>query len=564
VSSLATSAGTTNGTGPTVTLLENLPDAIALVDEGGTVRYANAAAERLFGHPADELAGQSFASLLADPFATDYEALLGAYAAGDGISDLGVRREVVCRRPDGTAVAIEVSLSEVRVGQVRSLAAVARDIRERKWAEANLREMADLDSLTGLMNRIGFEHALTRHVDYAARYGNGGSVIALGIDTFKYVNETLGSAAGDELLVGFVEVLRGRLRKTDVLARVGGDVFGILVHGADKAKAVTVAEELLERARKEAFVITGEPLRITLSAGVTSLDERPVVGAELLAEAEAAMHAAKERGRDRVLGFDAEGRDLDERRVWTERVRQATERGLFILAAQPIFDLKRDETTQHEILLRMRDDGGGLVEPRAFLATAERFGLIGGIDRWVTQQAVRLIEAHKREGRDLTLEVNLSGKTMTDERFPDDVKRQLANSGVDPGLLIFEVTETAAVADLDHARSFAKKLAALGCRFALDDFGAGYASFKYLKHLPISYLKIDGEFVRDLPNSRTDQLIVRALVDVCDGLGIKTVAEFVTDQPTMDMVRELGVDFAQGYHLGKPAPVSSLRPVKAG
>jgi diguanylate cyclase (GGDEF)-like protein/PAS domain S-box-containing protein len=564
VSSVATSAGTTNGTGPTVTLLENLPDAIALVDEGGTVRYANDAAGRLFGHPIDELAGQSFAGLLADPFAAAYEELLGAYAAGDGIPDLGVRREVACRRPDGTSVPIELSLSEVRVGQVRSLAAVARDIRERKWAETNLREMADLDSLTGLMNRIGFEHALTRHVDYAARYGNGGSVIALGIDTFKYVNETLGSAAGDELLVGFVEVLRGRLRKTDVLARVGGDVFGILVHGADKARALTVAEELLDRARKQAFVITGEPLRITLSAGVTSLDARPVVGAELLAEAEAAMHAAKERGRDRVLGFDAEGRDLDERRVWTERVRQATERGLFILAAQPILDLKRDETTQHEILLRMRDDGGGLVEPRAFLATAERFGLIGGIDRWVTQQAVRLIEAHKREGRDLILEVNLSGKTMTDDRFPDDVKHQLANAGIDPSLLIFEVTETAAVADLDHARDFAKKLAALGCRFALDDFGAGYASFKYLKHLPISYLKIDGEFVQDLPRSRTDQLIVSALVDVCEGLGIKTVAEFVTDQPTMDMVRELGVDFAQGYHHGKPAPVSSLRPVKAG
>jgi EAL domain-containing protein (putative c-di-GMP-specific phosphodiesterase class I) len=275
------------------------------------------------------------------------------------------------------------------------------------------------------------------------------------------------------------------------------------------------------------------------------------------------MHAAKERGRDRVLGFDADGRDPDERRVWTERVRQATERGLFILAAQPIVDLKRGETTQHEVLLRMRDDGGGLVEPRAFLATAERFGLIGGIDRWVTQQAVRLIEAHKREGRDLILEVNLSGKTMTDERFPEDVKRQLANAGIDPGLLIFEVTETAAVADVDHARSFAKSLAALGCRFALDDFGAGYASFKYLKHLPISYLKIDGEFVRDLPDSRTDQLIVSALVEVCEGLGIKTVAEFVTDQPAMDMLRELGVDFAQGYHLGKPAPVSSLRPVKA-
>jgi EAL domain-containing protein (putative c-di-GMP-specific phosphodiesterase class I) len=301
-----------------------------------------------------------------------------------------------------------------------------------------------------------------------------------------------------------------------------------------------------------------------MSAGVTAVDEREMTGGELLAEAETAMHAAKEAGRDRVLGFDAEVREDDEQRVWTERVRQATERGLFVLTCQPIVELDSGETTQYEILLRMRDDGGGLVEPSAFLATAERFGLIGGVDRWVTQQAVRLIEAHNRQGRNLTLEVNLSGHTMGDANFPDDVKKQLAAAQIDPANLVFEVTETAAVADVEQARSFAQSLARLGCRFALDDFGAGYASFYYLKHLPISYLKIDGEFVKNLANDRTDQLIVKALVDVCEGLEIKTIAEFVGDQQTMDMVRELGVDFAQGYHLGKPEPTSSLRAVTAG
>jgi EAL domain-containing protein (putative c-di-GMP-specific phosphodiesterase class I) len=340
---------------------------------------------------------------------------------------------------------------------------------------------------------------------------------------------------------------------------VGGDVFGILVHGADPTKALAVANELLELTRRHAFVVSSEGLRITLSAGVTSLEDRQVVGAELLSEAEAAMHAAKEAGRDRVLGFDRQGREVDERRVWAERVRQATERGLFVLTSQPIVDLRSGEATQHEILIRMRDDGGGLVVPAAFLATAERFGLIGGVDRWVTQQAVRLIEAHNREGRELILEVNLSGKTIGDSRFPDDVRQQLTKSGIDPASLIFEVTETVAVNDIEQARGFAQSLARLGCSFALDDFGAGYASFYYLKHLPISYLKIDGEFIRELPDSRTDQLIVSALVEVCDGLGIKTVAEFVGDQATMDAVRELGVDFAQGYHLGRPQPVSALR-----
>jgi EAL domain-containing protein (putative c-di-GMP-specific phosphodiesterase class I) len=182
----------------------------------------------------------------------------------------------------------------------------------------------------------------------------------------------------------------------------------------------------------------------------------------------------------------------------------------------------------------------------------------------VTQQAVRLIEAHNREGRELILEVNLSGRTMGDTRFPDDVKKQLASSGIDPASLIFEVTETAAVADIEQARSFAQSLAKLGCRFALDDFGAGYASFYYLKHLPISYLKIDGEFVRELPDSQTDRLIVSALVDVCEGLDIKTIAEFVGDKATLEVTRDLGVDFAQGYYFGRPESISTLRAATGG
>jgi diguanylate cyclase (GGDEF)-like protein/PAS domain S-box-containing protein len=544
---------------PTVTLLENLPDGILMLDDRGLIVYANNAAERLFG-PAGDLVGKPFRSVLAEPFASKYQEIVGPLDPEEQQSMHGKRSEVVGLRPDGSNVALELSLSEVRVGDARSLIAVARDIGEQKRAEARLRQMAGQDALTGTVNRISFEHALLRHVEYAERYGSGGSVIALGIDTFRYVNETLGVAAGDQILTQLAELIRRRIRKTDVLARVGGDVFGILIHGSDRDQAIALAEELLANVRRHAFVIDGEGIRITMSGGVTSLQDRTAIGAELLAEAESAMGRAKDAGRDRVLGFDQLGRgEIEERRAWTERVRQATERGLFILVSQPIVELESGETTQHEILLRMREDGGGLVEPGSFLATAERFGLITGIDRWVTQQAIRLIEAHNREGRELLLEVNLSGKTMGDPKFPDEVKHQLTKSGIDPRSLVFEVTETAAVADMEHARKFALSLARIGCRFALDDFGAGYASFYYLKHLPISYLKIDGEFVRDLPANRANQLIVRALVEVCDGLGIKTVAEFVGDQATLDMVRELGVDFGQGYHLGRPAPVSALR-----
>jgi diguanylate cyclase (GGDEF)-like protein/PAS domain S-box-containing protein len=561
VSSTGLAAAPQVGTSPTIALLESLPDAILLLDELGSIAYANAAAERLFGRAIADLGGSLFPTLLAEPFADEHATLLRKFGDGEPLSAPGERREVVALQPDGSGVAIELTLSEVRVGQVRSLAAVGHDIRDRKRDESQLRQMAEQDPLTGLVNRVSFEHALTRHVEYAARYGSGGSVIALGIDSFKYVNESLGVSAGDEVLAVLAELIGGRLRKTDVLARVGGDVFGILLHGADRTKALSVADELLVIVRRHPFVIEGEAIRVTMSAGVTSLEERSVIGAELLAEAETAMSTAKETGRDRVVGHEATGRsETDERRAWTERVRQATERGLFVLASQPIVDLSSGETTQHEILLRMREDGGGgLVEPGAFLATAERFGLIGDIDRWVTQQAVRLIAAHAAEGRELTLEVNLSGRTMADAGFPDDVKKEVTSNGIDPARLIFEITETAAVADIEQARLFVQRLARIGCGVALDDFGAGYASFYYLKHLPIGTLKIDGEFVRELPDNRADQLIVRALVEVCRGLGIKTVAEFVTDERTLVMVRDLGVDFAQGYHLGKPEPVSALR-----
>jgi diguanylate cyclase (GGDEF)-like protein/PAS domain S-box-containing protein len=549
------------GSTPTIALLENLPDAILLLNDRGSIAYANAAAERLFGRAIADLAGTDFPSLLAEPFGEEYSQLLRRFGEGEQLPAPEERREVVTQQPDGSGVAMELGLSEVLVGEVRCLAAVGHDIRERKREEARLLEMAERDSLTGLVDRVGFEHALTRHVDYAARYGNSGSVIALGIDSFKYVNESLGVAAGDEMLAVLAELIRGRMRKTDVCARVGGDVFGILLHGTDRAKALSVADELLGIVRRHAFVINGEGIRVTMSAGVASLDERQVIGAELLAEAETAMSTAKETGRDRVVGHEPTGRtETDERRAWTERVRQATERGLFVLTSQPIVNLSNSETTQHEILLRMREDGGGgLVAPAAFLATAERFGLIGDIDRWVAQQAVRLIAAHATEGRELTLEVNLSGSTMGDAQFPEDVKREITSSGIDPARLVFEITETAAVADIEQARLFAQRLTRIGCGVALDDFGAGYASFYYLKHLPISYLKIDGEFVKELPDNRIDQLVVGALVEVCKGLGIKTVAEFVEDEQTLEMVRDLGVDFAQGYHLGKPEPVSALR-----
>jgi diguanylate cyclase (GGDEF)-like protein/PAS domain S-box-containing protein len=541
-------------------LVRSVPDALITIDARGAIDYLNPAAVELFGYGIEDAVGRPFAALLADAQQKEYAEYLQLHSRREPVPVIDHVREVIGRRHDGSSFAMELVLTNLRPMDQRMLVAIARDIGERKRAEAQLRHEADHDPVTQLLNRNSFERELTRHIEYSSRYGGGGSVMLLDIDNFKYVAETLGTNAGDEMLVILSKLIGSRLRKTDLLARVGGDELAILLHGAGREKALAIAQELLARVREHPFAIRKQPVRVTLSVGIASIDERPLTGAELLAEAEVAMYAAKDAGRDRVVEYTAEGKEeIEERRMWSERVRQATERGLFVLVCQPIADLTNGKISQYELLLRMRGEDGGLVPPAVFLSTAERFGLIQGVDRWVTQQAIRLIAAHRDKGRELLLEVNLSGMTMTDENFASQVERELTASGIDPSRLIFEITETAAVADIDRARKMAHDLTQLGCRFALDDFGAGFASFYYLKHLPINYLKIDGEFVKGLPNSHADQLIVKALVEVCRGFQIKTVAEFVGDEETMDMLRDLGVDFAQGYFIGHPHPVSDLR-----
>jgi diguanylate cyclase (GGDEF)-like protein/PAS domain S-box-containing protein len=540
-------------------LVESLSLGVIAIDERGAIDYMNPAAERLFGYGSESARGGAFAALFSEPDREEYTKTLQGFAGGQPVPDLGKPREVAGRHADGSTLTLELTLNAIAGIERRMLVAIVGDIGERKQAEASLRRQAELDPLTELINRRSFEQALARHVDHAVRYGDDGAVISMGLDNFKYLNDSLGSEGGDEVLKEVAATLNGRLRKTDVLARIGGDVFAMLVHGAGGAKGEQVAEELVALIRDHPFIAGRQGVRVTMSAGVTALEGRPVTGTQLLSEADAAMYAAKEGGRDRVVVFEAEGRDeAESKQLWSQRVREATERGLFLLVSQPVIDLETGAAAQHELLLRMRGEGGDVVQPAAFLATAERFGLIQGVDRWVTQQAVRLIAAANREGRSLVLEVNISDRTMGDANFAAEVGRELTSSGIDPASIIFEIKETATVADVEQARRFARALTQLGCRVALDDFGAGHASFYYLKHLPISLLKIDGEFIRELPRTPADQLIVKALVDVCKGMGIQTVAEFVGDDETVATLRQCGVDYGQGYHLGPPGPVSEL------
>ena len=540
-------------------LLAGVSEGIVTTDARGAIEQINRAACDMFDYNPDEVIGRSLAALLGTPNQDAYAAHLRAYAEGQAVPVLGLPREAMGRRKDSSSFPIEITVSEMKPYGNRMLVAVIRDVSERKKAEQQLIHMADHDPLTHLINHRRFEQEIDKYLDYATRYGGGGAVLAIGIDSFKYLNDALGHKTGDELLQKIAGQIRSRMRKTDVLARLGGDQFGVLLHESGRERTAAIAEELRSLVESNRFVIERQSFRVTVSIGVTHIEDLKLGGKELMAQAEAAMYEAKENGRNTIKEFEVESQsELQSKRAWSERIRNAVDQGRFVLLGQPIMDLAAGTINQYEMLIRMRSEGEGLVSPGAFLPTAERFGMIQGIDRWVAQQAIRTLSRYKRAGKDITLEINLSGLTMTDPDFAAMVGREMVKQQIDPSKLVFEVTETAAVADIEQARKFAESLNRVGCRFALDDFGSGFASFYYLKHLPISYLKIDGEFVKDLPRSPTDQLVIKALVSVAEGLGIQTVAEFVEDQETLDLLREFGVTYAQGYHVGRPEPLPEI------
>jgi EAL domain-containing protein (putative c-di-GMP-specific phosphodiesterase class I) len=378
------------------------------------------------------------------------------------------------------------------------------------------------------------------------------------------VNDAFGHKAGDDLLRGVAGALKHRIRQTDLVARVGGDEFAMLLPETDADRAQIVADTIVKALSRQVAVLGEQSIHITASIGVSLFDGRSA--AEVLELADAAMYEAKQEGRNRVAMYrpgehprEHRPEYVSQRLVEAEMIRNAVEDERLLLYCQPILDLKRNQVNQYELLLRMRTDGSDeLLSPNSFLYVAERFGLIQRFDGWVARQGIELIAEHARAGRRLVLHVNLSGKSIGDPRVAALIEEAIDGAGIDPTCLVFELTETAAIASIEEAKAFAHRLRARGCKLALDDFGAGFGSFYYLKALPFDYFKIDGDFIRDLVASPMDQLVVAAIVGIAQGMGKKTIAEFVTDDETARLLEKSGVDFAQGYHVGRPRPASEV------
>jgi diguanylate cyclase (GGDEF)-like protein/PAS domain S-box-containing protein len=513
------------------------------------------------GFDREQLVGMSMNSLI---HADDLPRAL------DGIERLvrgelrALHQEVRFLHANGDPVWVDVTTALVRDADGEPLYRIdhINDASERKRFEGQLQYLADHDPLTGLFNRGRFREELDRELAIAHRYDTAGAVLFLDIDHFKFVNDAVGHVAGDELIASVAAVVRARLRDTDIVARVGGDEFAIILAHADIQQARDLADSLLAAIRQELSIAVGDqPRRVTISIGIAPFHHtEELTGHELLVEADIAMYDAKEAGRDTFHVYTPtehrQGR-MQARLTWVDRIRDALDNDDFVLHAQPIVSLDGDARPRHELLLRLVGVDGDLIPPGTFLYIAERFGLAEEIDRWVVRRAIELLAELQHATSDACLELNLSAHSISGHGLVDLIADQIAASNVDPRALCFELTETAAIVNIDHARTFARRLSALGCSLALDDFGAGFASFYYLKHLDFDYLKIDGEFIKDLPSSHINQLVVRAVVQIARGLGKKTIAEFVESQDILDLLREEGVDYAQGYHIGRPAAIET-------
>ena len=532
-------------------IVETSNDAIYTLDAAGSVTSWNPAAVRLFGYSESEALGLTGRQLIPDGHA-DEDARLVARALADRPVESW---ETMRSRRDGSRIAVSVAMSPLRDGRggIIGVSVIARDVSERRRFERQLRYLSEHDALTGLHNRSRFEEELERAVHYADRYATGGALFVLDLDGFKRVNDALGHAAGDDLICSIARMLSDRLRGTDVIARLGGDELGVLIPNGTREQAEAAARGLVAAVREHCALIAETKVQVTTSLGAVLLDDAGGSAATALAHADIALYAAKDAGRDRAVLFGPEhSRATRGSGDQEQHIAEAFRTGAFELYVQPILDLRSGSRRRHEVLLRMRREGE-LVLPGTFLPAAERSGQIHQIDRWVVCTAIGILAEHP----ELELEVNLSGRSLDDEDLIALIADELRLRSVEPRRLILEITETATVAKMQDARVLADALSDLGCRFAIDDFGTGFGSFSYLKHLPAAFLKIDGEFVRS-PRSRTDELVIEAIVRMAQGLGKQTIAEFVGDDETITMLRDAGVDYAQGFHIGRPFPASEL------
>ncbi len=548
--------------------LHSIGDAVISTDAEGRVAFLNPIAEALTGWQEDEAKGR----LLADVFRIINDET--RESAEDPVARclkegkiVGLANHTVLLSRSGQEYAIEDSAAPIcsEKGAILGVVLVFKDVTEARRLSRQVSYQAAHDTLTGLINRAEFNRRLRRVLETAQANATENALAYLDLDQFKLVNDTCGHVAGDELLRQIGQLMDQHIRRRDTLARLGGDEFGLLMEHCSLKEAQGVAENLIKVVSDFSFPWEEHSFSIGVSIGLVSVDRNNNGLESILSAADRACYMAKERGRNRVHVHKEDDKELAKRHgemQWAVRLPRAQEEDRFIPYFQkmaPTEEQDGTQTTHYELLLRMKDETGNLVLPSAFLSAAERYNLSDRLDRWMIARAFRWLRAHPAHMAQLRIcSINLSGLSLSNKAFLSDVIRELEESGIAAEKICFEITETVAIANLSSATKFIGSLTELGCRFALDDFGSGLSSFAYLKNLPVDFLKIDGLFVKDILDDAIDLAMVRSINDIGHVMGKKTIAEFVESDAILDKLKEMSVDYVQGYAIGRPRPLDEV------
>ncbi|MBD2436815.1 EAL domain-containing protein [Nostoc sp. FACHB-110] len=555
--------------------LKSIGDGVITTDASGLIKYLNPVAETLTGWSLNEALGMPLTQVFniineisREPAQNPVEKILHSR----GI--VGLANQTVLITRNGRELSIEDSAAPIRTsdGSIVGVVVVFHDVTHSRNMARLLSWQASHDNLTGLVNRWEFENRLLQAVTNAQTHKEQHALCYLDLDQFKIVNDTCGYVAGDELLREFAKLFQNGLHSSDTLARLGGDEFGILLKDCSLETAVLVAHNLREAAHKFRFVWQQNKIfNLSVSVGLVAINSETQDMNSALSAADAACYVAKNQGRNRVHIYQADDLELAKQHgemQWVGRITKALDDNRFQLYYQSIVPVTRTAslTEHYEILLRLIDEKGKLVSPMAFIPAAERYNLMQTIDRWVihtffanlAQCAVS--QWHHcpslNNNRDCLYTINLSGASINDDKFIDFICDQFTLHKISPALICFEITETVAIKNLAKAAGFIRSLKEFGCCFALDDFGSGMSSFAYLKNLPVDYLKIDGSFVKHIVEEPIDLAMVDAINKIGQVMGIQTIAEFVENNAILEVIQNLGVDYAQGYGVGRPLPLS--------
>jgi diguanylate cyclase (GGDEF)-like protein/PAS domain S-box-containing protein len=549
---------------PQLLALNALAEAIIATDKDGRITFLNPAAEQLTGSDSAAATGQlledivslvdeSDRRLLSDPV---HQALTGGMAVNLS------RRALLVSRSSGSERSIELSAAPIRDSARELVGAVVmlHDVTEMRGLARQMSYQATHDALTGLVNRREFERRLEEAIE-GSRRGEAQHVLCyLDLDRFKLVNDTSGHLAGDSMLREVAKLLRDAVRDSDTVGRLGGDEFGILLIGCPLEKARQIADDVTRSVGDYRFVWKDRIFNIGVSVGLVEISRESGTLEEMLAAADTACYVAKKQGSGRVAVYSARDEALARHTgeiQWLQRLQAALRENRFQLYTQPIVPAREGEGgPAMEVLIRLQDESGHDLLPAEFMRAAERYRLMGLVDRWVVQTTLAAlgrgalsVPAHR------SVAINVSGQTLGDAQFLEFVVECLDSTGVTPAQVCFELTENAVIANLDHARRFVGVLHGMGCQFALDDFGSGLGSFSNLKNLPLDYLKIDGSFTRNLARDNVNQAMVTAMIKLARTLNFKVIAEQVEDSAALEEARRMGVDYLQGYAVGRPQPL---------